>query len=180
MSDSQTIDTERARDARTAEPLDSGFGAEFRELARQRRFVRELAQPAGAPATAAPVVTPRVRSTAAASAGADVRMTHDAAAMFTELSRMSDRLVEAREVLASERARADHAQAELVASNERLMAARVLVHDAQRATRSASERCAWLEGRCHTLEEALDVAVHASLITRWKWRRQARRAPGLD
>jgi hypothetical protein len=94
--------------------------------------------------------------------------------MLAELARMSDRLVESREALATALAHASHLEAEVGAANDRLMAARALVHDAQHATRMSAERCAWLEGRCETLQEALDVAVHAGLVTRWRWRRQAR------
>lgn len=89
---------------------------------------------------------------------------------------MSDRLVESREALALTTARADRAESDLAAANDRLMAARALVHDAQHATRVSAERCAWLEGRCETLQEALDLAVNASVVTRWRWRRQLRAA----
>lgn len=164
---------------------DAGFGAEFRELARQRRFVRETS--AAPPATARPLLAPTWRDGAVAPgrsprpttpipAGAAPRMSDDAAAMLAELARMSDRLVEAREGLVVERARADRAELDLGAMNERMMAARAMVHDAQRAAATGAERCAWLEGRCETLQEALDLAVHASPFTRWRWRRQAQRA----
>jgi hypothetical protein len=163
-----------------------GFGAEFRELARQRRFVREEAPtsrfataarasaPAPAPAAQVPAPAMPAAPTQATRATSSLRMSDDHRAMLAELARMSDRLVESREALAHMSARATHLETEVAAANDRLMAARALVHDAQQATRASAERCAWLEGRCETLQEALDVAVHASLYTRWKWRRQAR------
>ncbi|MCW2972866.1 MAG: hypothetical protein JWN72_1139 [Thermoleophilia bacterium] len=200
-------------------PLGS-FGAEFRELARQRRFVREpqAAPAAGSPvveaapaampavpaqaavtpvappvtaATPAPTSTPAPQpSTAAAAADAfaraftaslpSQRISDDAPAMLAELARMSDRLVLTREELAGTKARAEHAEALLVDANSRLMAARVLVQDAQAATRQSAERSAWLEGRCETLHEALELAVNASVLTRWKWRRQARAAASVE
>ena len=201
-------------------PLGS-FGAEFRELARQRRFVREpeaaaapsspaldvapvampavpakptqarVAAPAAPPvAAAAPASAPAptAPSTAAADAFARAftaslpsqRISDDAPAMLAELARMSDRLVLTREELAATKARADHAEQLLVDANSRLMAARVLVQDAQTATRQSAERSAWLEGRCETLHEALDLAVNASIFTRWKWRRQARAVGTFD
>lgn len=96
--------------------------------------------------------------------------------MLAELARMSDRLVEARELLALTTARAERAEGELAGANDRLMAARALVHDAQRTTRETAERCAWLEGRCEALQEALELAVNAGMVTRWRWRRQVRRS----
>ncbi|MBC7462054.1 MAG: hypothetical protein H7287_11880 [Thermoleophilia bacterium] len=177
-------------------PLGS-FGAEFRELARQRRFVRE---PAAATATGSPdldaastPVSAPVPSAAIASAAApdafaraftaslpSQRISDDAPAMLAELARMSDRLVHAREELAATNARAAYVEQLLVDANSRLMAARVLVQDAQTATRQSAERSAWLEGRCETLHEALDLAVNASILTRWKWRRQARAVEAFD
>lgn len=95
---------------------------------------------------------------------------------------MSDRLVESREQLAAATTRADHLEAELAeargglaAANDRLMASRVLVQDAQRTTRELAERAAWLEGRVEMLQDALELAVNASVVTRWKWRREQRR-----
>jgi hypothetical protein len=160
MARSRTIEAQTELPEQPAAQPPGGFGAEFRELARQRRFVRDEAA-APAPAPRAPI-SPRI--------------SEDQRAMLAELARMSDRLVESREALATMTARAEHAEAEVTAANHRIMAARALVHDAQQATRASAERCAWLEGRCETLQEALDVAVHASLITRWRWRRQARDA----
>ena len=193
---SSTIDAEQQLDTTSQidDVADTGFGAEFRELARQRRFVREAAgmtpeaaepvdwrsQPAPTAAAPTPVVptptpatppTPAPRRERVRMTGVP-RMTEDASAMIAELARMSDRLVEAREGLTIERLRADRAETELRAVNDRLMAARVLVHDAQHATRMTAERCAWLEGRAETLQEALDLAVNASLFTRWRWRRR--------
>lgn len=103
-----------------------------------------------------------------------MRISEDQRAVLAELARMCDRLVESREALAATTSRADRAEADLAAANERLMAARALVQDAQQATRLSAERCTWLEGRCEALQEALELAVNASLITRWRWRRQAR------
>lgn len=188
---------------------DAGFGAEFRELARQRRFVRsgdgvdpvarESAfwagseapavpapadpapeMPASAPsppvpasAMPAPISTsPRVRAP---------RISEDQRATLLELARMSDRLVQSREALAIASTRAEHLESELAtardglaAANDRLMASRVIVMDAQRTTRELAERSAWLEGRVEMLQEALELAVNASVITRWKWRREQR------
>ena len=96
--------------------------------------------------------------------------------MLLELAKMSDRLVQAREQLAHATARAEHAEAEVATSRDRLMAAQILVKEAQRATHATAERAAWLEGRCETLQEALDLAVNASMLTRWRWRRQQRAA----
>ena len=94
--------------------------------------------------------------------------------MLAELARMSDRLVDSRESLARETARADRAELDVAAADMRLMAARALVLDAQEATHASAERCAWLEGRCETLQEALEVAVNASWRTRLRWRREMR------
>jgi hypothetical protein len=99
--------------------------------------------------------------------------------MIAELARMSDRLVESREDLAATRLRAAYAEQQVEAANARLMAARALVQDAQQATRQSAERSAWLEGRCETLQEALELAVNASAWTRWKWRRQMRAASSV-
>lgn len=241
MARSRTIDIEPTHEQASIPlddaPLDTGFGAEFRELARQRRFVRSseasAAQPAPAPAPdPAPVSTPRstwrdeaappsrrsrsaatptpapaptptptpapVRTTAApapapatapiASPAAEPlarlsvpRLSTDQRATLLELARMSDRLVESREQLAASTARASHLEQELVsararlaAADDRLMASSVLVHDAQRAAHELSERAAWLEGRTEMLQEALELAVNASVVTRWKWRREQR------
>lgn len=167
------------------------FGAEFRELARQRRFVRSSGEPDLAPGTPRwePAIEPTRRAASIAEPDTDrdssmdpsrstrsSRMSDDQRAMIGELSRMSDRLVESREALATMTVRAEHAEAGLASANDRLMAARVLVQDAQRATHETAERCAWLEGRCDTLQEALELAVNASIVTRWRWRRESRRA----
>ena len=195
--------------AAALDPLVS-FGAEFRELARQRRFVREQdfampelpatdAAPTPAPAsspaprtaaTPAPLAAPAPSTTPldeplpapaprspeppVAAAMPSPRLSDDAVGMIGELARMSDRLVETREELAATRVRAAHAEQQVDAANARLMAARVLVQDAQQATRQTAERAAWLEGRCETLQEALELAVNASAWTRFKWRRQMR------
>lgn len=198
MTRTHTIqaDTERAGQPASAAP--EGFGAEFRELARQRRFVRDdaatVAAPVAPPTPRQPAAMPQRTAAmpersatvaerhAAASAAAQhaarasgsLRISDDQRAVLAELARMSDRLVESREALATTTARADRADLDLAAANDRLMAARVLVHDAQHATHMSAERCAWLEGRCETLQEALDLAVNASIVTRWRWRRQMR------
>ena len=182
MTRSRTIEVQAELAEQPMESPPGGFGAEFRELARQRRFVREDEPARVAPAAPAAARTPApVPATPAAPAQASratssLRISDDHRAMLAELARMSDRLVESREALAHMTARATQLEGEVVAANDRLMAARALVHDAQQATRTTAERCAWLEGRCETLQEALDIAVHASLYTRWKWRRQARAA----
>jgi seryl-tRNA synthetase len=157
---------------------DNSFTGEFRELARQRRFIRRAEQERGdshiaraaQPERSAPTVAKPRRTMAPAAQ----RMTDDVRTMLAELARMSDRLVEAREAAARAQARAEHAEHELHMMNDRLMAARALVHDAQRATKVSAERCAWLEGRCTSLEHALDVAVNASMLQRWRWRRAQR------
>jgi hypothetical protein len=182
MATGQTNEVERQRTtAPSPAEVDErvGFGSEFRELARQRRFVRDRAEaaaatlpqphpgaatPAPAAARVAPSITPRTST----------RISDDQRAVLLELSRMSDRLVQAREELAAVTARATRTESDLAAANERLMATRVLVQDAQRATHASAERAAWLEGRCETLQEALDLAVNASMLTRWRWRRQQR------
>jgi hypothetical protein len=178
MSHSRTIQAQPEPMEQPVAPPPGGFGAEFRELARQRRFVREdAAQPAApaAPAMAAPARPAAPAAPVQATrASSSLRISDDQRAMLAELARMSDRLVESREALAHATARVTQLEGEVTSANDRLMAARALVHDAQQATRASAERCAWLEGRCETLQEALDVAVHASLVTRWKWRRQAR------
>lgn len=207
-------------------PSDGDFGAEFRELARQRRFVRSgaatsEAAPAAADerdvaewrrraadataragswrADAAPASTAAVRPPARSAAAVatppavaaapaahttpalDHRISDDHHATLRELSRMSDRLVQSREQLAATTTRAEQlateleqAQAGIRAADERLLASRVLVQDAQRTTHELAERCAWLEGRCEMLTEALELAVNASWLTRWRWRREQR------
>jgi chromosome segregation ATPase len=109
------------------------------------------------------------------------RISDDQRATLRELARMSDRLVQSREDLATITAHAAQLEAsvassteQLAAADQRLLASRVLVQDAQRATHELSERCVWLESRCETLQEALELAVNASWITRWSWRREQR------
>lgn len=193
----------------------AAFGDEFRELARQRRFVREAERAVGSlsggrlqqPPTAAPTPSapaapssPDSAGTAAAAAvrrsstvppragGSfsslarkavtvldapdDQRISGDAAAMLAEMSRLADRVVESREALGAARARAERAEGELASVNDRMMAARALVHEAQRRATAAAERTAWLEGRNQTLQDALELAVNASPLQRWKWRRR--------
>ena len=226
MARSRTLEAQQQHD-QSAMPTttdDAGFGAEFRELARQRRFVRSTADadPAAResafwarteepvlPVPAAPVVSapvaqapvapapasvaapsvaaPAVASPAPTTAAATTprvrapRMSEDQRATLLELARMSDRLVQSREDLAIAATRAEHLESDLAtardglaAANDRLMASRVIVLDAQRATRELAERSAWLEGRVEMLQEALELAVNASMVTRWKWRREQR------
>lgn len=265
MSQGQTITEQsaastnaRERHDEDAAELDTGFGAEFRELARQRRFVRSIEHgdwrehaakpsgnraarttdaasvvrdsapaapraqrpvapappqaptrampeppamtsvPAAAPAAPAPIeVTPRTTAPATVTrtaaplpaanvvrrAAADQRISDDQRATLRELARMSDRLVEAREQLVTTNAHVaalkvelTSARADVATSEQRLIASRMLVQDAQRAAHSMAERCASLEARCDTLQDALELAVNASWITRWKWRREHQRA----
>ncbi|MCW2925431.1 MAG: hypothetical protein JWM98_2835 [Thermoleophilia bacterium] len=205
MAQGRTAESETVAQAAPSEAVAeaTGFGAEFRELARQRRFVRSEAPdaahvavpPATAAAPAAPAepaapapAVPSWQSATAATpepipapyrasqAPAPGRMSTDERAAITELARMSEKLVEAREALAAVSVRADRAEADVAAAHSRMMAARVLVQDAQRATRMSAERCAWLEGRCETLQEALDMAVNASFLARYRWRRRMKAA----
>lgn len=184
---------------------DEGFGAEFRKLARQRRFARTAAQQAdreapdaGLPAVEALLASARqaARLTQPASQAAsapdqarsapspreqrDTRQparrsspapTVDQTAAIVELARLAERVVDARERLVAERGRADRAEAELTVLRDRMLAARGLVHDAQKASQQAAERAAWLEGRCVALEASLDKALAASWLHRWRWRR---------
>lgn len=195
--------------AREADIIDGGrplgdFGLEYRELARQRRFIRDSARSGresvtGGASDAADVVDAseaarRALATAAAVARStehrpayqpdaqDERLSDNAPGMLTEMARMADRLVQARESLGAALARAERAEADLAGMNARMMAARALVHEAQNEMHLANQRAAWLEGRCETLHESLEVAVNASLIQRWMWRRRLlkqRTAPGL-
>jgi hypothetical protein len=214
MASSRSIEAETEQTTLAGGLADQGsFGAEFRELARQRRFVRtddagdsvasswreEAAPPSSAarqraladavqvpqpaPASPAPTrtataadptppaapapTTPAVRTRAP-------RISEDQRATLLELARMSDRLVESREALATATARVAQLESGLAAANDRVLASRVLVQDAQRATRELSERAAFLEGRCEMLQEALELAVNASFLTRRRWRREQR------
>lgn len=222
----ERTDAATAATPQQALPTDGDFGAEFRELARQRRFVRSD-EPSDPAATAAPTSTDdrqvedwrRRAADATARAGSwraevapartpappelqpqelpmpalppapaarplapsDPRLTDDLHATLRELARMSDRLVQSREQLAATTTRVEQltgeleqAQAKVRAADERLLASRVLVQDAQRTTHELAERCAWLEGRCEMLGEALELAVNASWLTRWRWRREQR------
>jgi hypothetical protein len=204
-------------DAAQTEPRE-GFGAEFRELARQRRFQRrtvevikqsraqaaataprpahrlrqptDVARPqAPRPQTAPPLApdattgAPPVSHDAApasftAAAGAYAtereRLTDTARGVVSEMSRMADRIIEAREAVAVERARANRAERDLATANDRIMASRVLVHEAQRTARIAAERCAYLEGFCEALEDSLDTVLAGSWLARWRHRRHDR------
>jgi hypothetical protein len=93
---------------------------------------------------------------------------------MVELSRMADRVIEARDVAAAERARAERAERDLAFMNDRLLAARALVHEAQRTALLANERAAFVDGRCEALENALDMALNASMLQRWRWRRKVK------
>lgn len=143
---------ERSGAEAASDPTDAALSAsaEFRELARQRRFVR------GGESDVGRVLPDSTEGRAISSA----------------LNHAADRVAAAHEQLARATARAEHAEKDLEAANNRLMAANILVQDAQRATHQTAERCAWLEGRNEALQEALEVAVHASMVTRWRWRRQ--------
>lgn len=187
----------------------TGFGAEFRELARQRRFVRsaeskasswrDIAAPRGEthssakplpPLTASDTTKslPRSDDRAISAANrtlpkklADQRITDDQQATLRELARMSDRLVDSREQLAAANVQVQNLSRELDTANksiqaneQRVIASRVLVQDAQMAAHAMAERSAWLEARCDTLQEALELAVNASWLTRLRWRREHR------
>ena len=103
--------------------------------------------------------------------------------MVRELSRMSDQLVNARERLAVATSRVAQLEGTLAErsvqlrdANDRVTASHLLVQDAQKAAHEVAERCAFLEARSDALEHALELAVNASWLTRWKWRREQRRA----
>ncbi len=200
--------TEAKAEAATDAPIDTGFGAEFRELARQRRFVRDAdaesapsvpepkAKPkpdwrdAAAPAkrksrteraVAAPAPSPATKPSLGATR--TPRLSDDQRAIVSELARMSDQLVDAREQLVVATTRTTHLEASLAEratqlrdANDRVMASRLLVQDAQQATHDMAERCAWLEARCDALQQALEMAVNASWLTRLRWRREQRAA----
>ena len=165
------------------------FAHEFRELARQRRFVRSAGEAAAgdeatslrathaepAPSGSTTPYTGAAEHARELPVHAD-RIDGDAAEMLREMARMGERLAQAREATSAATARADRAEADLAGMNDRLLAARALVHDAQRSTRLSAERAAWLEGRCDTLQEALETAVNASALTRWRWRRRMKRS----
>lgn len=208
------------QDAPPATATDHGFGAEYRDQARQRRFVRSgdaesapaAARPATAPAarpgatqpTARPVAAPAaapahapapsapqwqpsmptdhvppvaaaaLRRPVAPQTSTVTRTQRDERGTVAELVRMSEQLGDVRQQLGAMTMRAERAEAEVAASQQRMMAARSLVHDAQEATRASADRCARLEARCDTLHEALEVAVNATFIERWRWRRERR------
>jgi hypothetical protein len=153
---------------RGMDPADAALAAsaEFRELARQRRFLREHEQAGTGSTTLTADTSAPAHPVASAPSSAEGR------AILASLKHANEQIAEAAARAAAAAARADHAERELAAANERLMAANVLVQDAQRATHQSAERCAWLEGRTEALQEALEVAVHASVTTRWRWRRQ--------
>lgn len=225
MARSRTLEDQQHEQATMPHVDDTGFGAEFRELARQRRFVRSSGDPdpsgrestfwatneAPAPPSTPAVVEPAPPSASPTSTPTPVvptpavpapvvpapepaatsvparprvrtpRMSEDQRATLMELARMSDRLVESREALVTATSRVEQLETELgsardglTAANDRLMASRVIVMDAQRTTRELAERSAWLEGRVEMLQEALELAVNASAMTRWKWRRAQR------
>jgi len=153
------------------------FASEFRTLARQRRFERDAAERPGPDqagvraarrAEHAPQGAPRPAGQFTE------RLSQDPSAAMMELSRMADRLIEARDAVAVERARAERAEGDSAAAAQRILAARGLVQEAQRTAQLASERCAWSEGRCEALEEALDLALNSSWWQRTRWKREAR------
>lgn len=157
-----TIDASRSMN--TAQ----GFGSEFRHLAQQQRFSRhrDVAPPTSA--------TPDPRMHHASPAVPSGRISSDARSMLLELSRMADRVIESREQLAAERERCAQLTAQIENVQQRFIAARAIVHDAQQTAHAAAERCEFLEGRCEALQDALDLALNASVIQRWKWRRRMR------
>ena len=159
--------------SRGVEATDAALAAsaEFRELARQRRFLREHEQAAAAEASTANSMTLSA-DTSAPSRPLTNQQSAEALAIASSLRHAQEQIADAHSRAAAAAARAEYAERELAAANERLMAANVLVQDAQRATHQSAERCAWLEGRTEALQEALEVAVHASVTTRWRWRRQ--------
>lgn len=103
------------------------------------------------------------------------RLSHEPYTSIVELSRMADRVIDSREQLAAHRARADRAERDLANLNQRIMAARAIVFEAQRVSKLATERTQYLEGRCTALEGALDQVLHASMFERLRWRRMLRR-----
>ena len=112
---------------------------------------------------------------AAQSRAAAPRLSHEPYTAIVELSRMADRVIDSREQLAAHRARADRAERDLANLNQRIMAARAIVFEAQRVSKLATERTSYLEGRCTALEGALDQVLHASMFERLRWRRMLRR-----
>lgn len=182
MSVHQHLDARHAGEAMSpptgTQPFVPGsVGDEYRELARQRRFVRS-----GEPAAPPPQPTTRVTAVERPARRPGERLSRDPINLIMEMSRLADRLIEARDALAAAQAHATQleqelgrSRAEIAAANDRVLAARVLVRDAQAAAHAAAERCAFLEGRCDALEAALDIAINASITKRWRWRRQARR-----
>jgi hypothetical protein len=93
---------------------------------------------------------------------------------LTEVVRMSQLLADARSDAAAQATMAAQLRGELAAAQQRLVAAKALVREAQTTTQSAAERAAWLEARCETLQEALEAAVHSTWLQRWRWRREQR------
>lgn len=173
---------EQVAHAEVAGSEPAGFGQEYRHLARQRRFERSTQsapvrdEAIDAPAARAPRQSQASAIPTAASGRVRAdRLSADAHTMLIELSRLADRTIEAREALLVERNRADRAERDLANANQRLMAARSLVHEAQATARAAVERGAFIEGRCEALQDALDLALNASLLQRWRWRRRAAR-----
>jgi hypothetical protein len=92
--------------------------------------------------------------------------------VLAELAKMADRVVESREALARSQGRVQQLETDLATANDRILAARGLVHEAQQTARDAVEQSRFLEGRCTALEHALDLALNASLLQRWRWRRR--------
>jgi hypothetical protein len=99
--------------------------------------------------------------------------------MLVEMGRLSERVVSSAELAAREQQRADRAEAELAgakaevaAMQQRLLAARGLVGQAQDAAHAAAERAAFLEGRCDVLQDTLAQALRGSFLTRWRLRRE--------
>ncbi len=137
---------------------------------RRQRFVRSNQYSDVADETASPARSSHANTESRISA--DVRM------MITELSRMADRVIDAREQLAHAQHQNTQLTEQLAGANQRLLAARAIVHDARNAAQAAAERCEFLEGRCDALQDALDLALHAGIVARWKWRRRLRATAG--
>ncbi len=188
--------------ATAGQPVDGSgdrFGDEFRELARVRRFIQSggardgavdssrpaVQQPlraqqtplASQPATPRPTRPAQTAPSAVPVAAAPVVTMHDVLAAIGEVARMGEQLAEVRERYAVERARADRAERDAQSLRDRLLAARALVHEAQRTAHATAERAAYLQGRVESLEDGLDRALRSSALKRWRWRRSMRRRP---
>lgn len=169
---------QREGDRTTDEPQDEKLAKGSRSTTRKRRAApsgRPLRVGASLDAAASASVSVPAQPYVAAPPSEPARISGEPYTALVELSRMADRVIDSREQLAVQRARTDRAERELEQMNQRIMAARAIVYDAQRATKTATDRAAYLEGRCSALEESLDRVLQASLIDRLRWRRVLRR-----